>query len=163
MQRKARVLLPAATVLFALVFVFSGCGRKPIPANKGIAGKNVVVILSSDKRFKQEVVTRVAASLEGKNIRVVLDNIDAADAYRAADYGAVVYFTEFWMWHTPSDAKRYFHRNGDASNIVFMVTSGNPHVKIKKPFDAVTSASSQKQVDRVANEIIARLDAILGK
>ena len=147
----------------ALAVSLSGCGQKPVAANRGVTGKNVVVILSSDKRFKQEVITKVAAALEGKGVRVVRDAAGTSGGYRAADYGAVVYFTEFWMWHTPFDAKRYFHRNGDASNIVFMITSGDPHVKIKKPFDAVTSASSPKEVDRVAKEIIDRLERILGK
>lgn len=80
----------------ALAVVVAGCGQKPLPANRGVMGKDVVVILSTGKRFKQEVIMRVTASLEGKGVRVVRDATAAADAYRAADYGAVVYFAELW-------------------------------------------------------------------
>ena len=156
---------PIHAVLAALVLAsaFAGCGRKPILANRDITGKNVVVILSTDKRFKDEVIARVTPALEKKGVRVVKDAREASGAYRAADYGAVVYFAEYWMWHTPFNAKNYFHSNGDAANIVFMITSGDPKNTIKKPFDAVTSASSPKEVDRVTKEILARLETILGK
>lgn len=150
-------------VFSILASAFAGCGPKPAPANRGVTGKNVVVILTTGKRFKDEVVARVTTALEKKGIRVLRDARGASGAYRAADYGAVVYFAERWMWHTPFHAQRYFRRNGNARNIVFVITSGDPDVKIRKPFDAVTSASSPKEVDRVTNDVFARLELILGK
>jgi hypothetical protein len=161
MPRISRFFIPAAAL--TLILTFTGCGQKPIPANRDVKGKNVVVVLSKDKRFKQEVITQVTAALEGKGIRVLRDGAGSSGSYRAADYGAVVYFTEFWMWHTPLNAKRYYHHNDEVPNIVFVITSGDPHVKIRKPFDAVTSASTPKEVERVSKEILARLEKILGR
>ncbi len=157
MSRMATVIVS----LFILASVLAGCGRKPVPANRGVAGKNIVVVLAKESRFKSEVVAKVAVSLEGRGIRVIRDATGASGSFRAADYGAVVYFADYWAHHTPYHAKRYFNRNGGASNIVFVVTSGDPDITIKKPFDAVTSASKEKNVDRVAQEIIGRLEKIL--
>ncbi len=147
--------------LFVLASVLSGCGQKPVPANRGVTGKNIVVILSKDSRFKSEVIAKVSAAVEAKGLKVLRDATGASGAYRAADYGAVVYFADYWMHHTPNHAKRYFNRNGGASNIVFVVTAGDPDVTIKKPFDAITSASKQKDVERVAGEIVGRLETML--
>jgi hypothetical protein len=148
-------------IVLALVFCLAGCGAKPAPEKLAMKGKNVVCILSGDKRFKTEVIEKVARSLEAKGFSVVRDETGNAEYYNAADYGAVVYIAEYQAWHTPRHAIGYFKRNGQAPNIVFVITAGNPHLKIKKPFDAVTSASKQKEVDRVSGEIMTRLDGIL--
>jgi hypothetical protein len=152
--------IPAA---FALALLLSGCGQKPDPQNVGVTGKNVVVILSEDSQFKDDVVDRVIPVLEKKGFRVLRDDTDAAGGYRAAAYGAVVYIAQYQMWHTPLRAKRYFHRNGESQNILFVITCGDPKATIKKPFDAVTSASTPNEVDRVASEVLARLTTITGK
>ena len=69
--------------------------------------------------------------------------------------------TELWAWHTPWHAVRYFKKHAEARNIIFVITSGDPDVVIKEPFDAVTSASNPGKVTVVSKEIIDRLDAIL--
>ena len=134
--------------------------KKP---EKVLKGSNMVCILFNSKRFKTEVVKDVSESLAGKGFKVVTDTVKKAKYYDSADYGAVVYMAELWAWHTPWHAKKYYRKNNEAENIVFMITSGDPDVVIKKPFDAVTSASKPDQVNRVSREIIERLDNILEK
>ncbi|MHB9029855.1 MAG: hypothetical protein ACYC9O_13895 [Candidatus Latescibacterota bacterium] len=148
-------------VISVLVFTLAGCGGKPAPERLAAKGKNTVCILSGEKRFKNEVIAKVTTSLEAKGYKVVRDETAHSEYYRAADYGAVVYIAEYWAWHTPRHAIRYFNGNGKSPSIVFMITSGDPDVTIKQPFDAVTSASSPKNVDTAAGEILARLEGIL--
>ena len=148
-------------IVAAFVLCLAGCGAKPAPEKLASKGKNVVCILSGNKQFKNEVIEKVTKSLETKSVTVVRDETGNSKYYRAADYGAVVFIAEYQAWHTPRNAIGYYKRNGQAPNIVFVVTSGNPKVKIKKPFDAITSASKQKEVDRVSGEIMTRLDGIL--
>lgn len=157
-MRRAQIM---SVSLFLIAAILVGCGQKPIPANRGVTGKNVVVALSKDSQFKAGVIAKVTAAMEAKGVRVLRDGTGASGAYRAADYCAVVYFADYWMHRTPGHAKRYYHRNGDASNIVVVITSGDPDVTVKKPFDAVTSASKEKNIDRVAGEIVGRLEMIL--
>ncbi len=143
------------------ILILTGCGGKPTPDKLAIKGKDTVCILSKSKPFKNDVITRIVATLETNGLRVVRDDTGRAEYFRAADYGAVVYIAEYWAWHTPRHAILYFERNGQAANIVFVVTSGDPDVTIRRPFDAITSASSSKNVDRVSEEILGRLDGIL--
>ena len=45
----------------------------------------------------------------------------------------------------------------------FLSLQGDPDVVIKKPFDAVTSASRPGEVERVSREIMEKLEVILQK
>ena len=149
-------------VLVMFLLLVAGCSAmKPVAPISGEKGKNVVCILFKDSRFKTEVTGKLTAALSKKGFRVVTGAVNQAKNCNASDYGAVVYMGEYWEWHTPWHMKRYFRKHDEAANIVFVVTSGNPHVTIKKPFDAVTSASKPDRVEPVTEEILARLDRIL--
>ncbi|MCE5248971.1 hypothetical protein LLG96_01995 [bacterium] len=149
-------------VLLACVLAAGCAAFKPSPV-QDIKGKNVVCILFKDTRFKTEVVGKVTGELAPKGCRVVTGLVGQAKYYKPADYGAVVYMTEYWMRHTPWHAKRYYKRYKQPENVIFVITSGDPDIVVKKPFDAVTSASKPDRVESVAREIITRLDRILGK
>jgi len=140
--------------------IIGGCaaGKKPVQTLKG---EKVVCILTTGKQFKAAVVEQVSTSLAAKGYRVVTGSRTKANNYKASDYGAVVYLAEYWAMHVPFNAKRYYRRNNEAENIIFVITSGNPGVTISEPFDAVTSASTPANVARVSGEILARLERIL--
>jgi hypothetical protein len=153
-------------LLFLLaVFGFSiiNCGGKPSPHGQVQKGNKVVCILFNEKRFKTEVVKKVLQSLAEKGYTVVSDRQKHARYYSSADYAAVVYMSEYWAWHIPRDAVSYYKKNNMSGNIIFVITSGNPHVVIKKPFDAITSASTVKEVNRVSGEILNRIGKVTGK
>ena len=150
--------------VLVLIFLVAGCAApgKMVPLEK-VKGDNVVCILFEDSKFKDSIVGNLKKSLSGKGYEVITDSRKKSKQYNSTDYGAVAYMTDFWAWHTPWNAKRYFRKNNEADNIVFVITSGNPNVTIKKPFDAVTSASNPDSVERVTREIMERLDIILRK
>ena len=147
----------------ALVLFFAGCSifglRKP-PVQE-IKGNNVVCFLFKTGTFKNDVVKAVSQFLTGKDLRVVTDTVKNAKYYNASDYGAVIYMAEYWNLHTPWHTKKYFKRNKGSENIIFVITSRNPDITIKKPFDAVTSVSKPDRVKTVSQEIIERLGFIL--
>ncbi len=149
--------IAASAMLFA-----AGCSTmrpaKPVSTEKG---PKVVCILFKDTNFKTEVAGKVTAALSAQGFRVVTGTPSQRKAVKAADYGAVVYMAEYWAWHTPGHAKRYFQDNDEAANILIVVTSGDPVVTIKKPFDAVTTASKPDRVEPVAQEILTRLGKIV--
>ncbi len=70
---------------------------------------------------------------------------------------------ELWVWHTPWHAKKYFRKNKEAGNMVFVITSGDPDVVIIQPFDAVTTASRPDKVEPVTQEIMVKLESIMRK
>lgn len=112
-------------------------------------------------KIKKEVVEKVSKSLEGGGYSIVSDRPKNANLYSPKDYAAIVYMAELWMWHTPGHAISYYEKHNRASNILFVITSGDPHVVIKKPFDAITSSSRAKDVDRVSDQILNWLGTIL--
>lgn len=107
------------------------------------------------------MVKTVSQFLTGKDLRVVTDTVKNARYYNATDYGAVIYMAEYWNLHTPWHTKKYFKRNKGSENIIFVITSRYPDITIKKPFNAVTSASKPDRVETVSQEIIERLDHIV--
>ena len=147
----------------SLVLLIAGCSilglRKP-PVQE-VKGDNVVCFLYKTGTFKSDVVKNVTQFLTGKDLRIVTDIVKNAKYYNATDYGAVIYMAEYWAWHTPWHTKKYFNINKGSDNIIFVITSGDPDVTIKKPFDAVTSASKPDRVEPVSQEIIERLDHIV--
>ncbi|MDP2983231.1 MAG: hypothetical protein Q8O92_07870 [Candidatus Latescibacter sp.] len=155
-----KILISFLLPVFALSMM--NCGEKPSPQGQAVKGGKVVCILFNEKRFKTEVVKKVSQALAEKGYTVASDRPKYANIYSSEDYAAVVYMTEFWMWHTPRHAISYYNKNNKAGNIIIVVTSG-ANVVIKKPFDAITSASRVKDVDRVSEKILNRLGKILGK
>jgi len=148
-------------MLAVFLLLVTGCSMlKPAAPISGEKGKNVVCILFKDTRFKTEVTGKLTAALSKKGYQVVTGSVHQAKNCNARDYGAVVYMTELWALHTPWHTKRYYSKHDKAANIIFVITS-NANVTIKKPFDAVTSASKPDRVEPVTEEILARLDKIL--
>jgi len=146
----------------ALVLLADGACSMFATAPKDVPrGKDVVVILYDSTDFRDAVVENVTGELEALNFRVVIDKTRRAKFYKAADYAAVIHISEYWVWHVPLHAKRYYYNNNRAENIVFVVTSGDPDVKITKPFDAVTGASRKENVARFSREIMEKLKAVL--
>ncbi|MBT4485809.1 MAG: hypothetical protein HOC71_19240 [Candidatus Latescibacteria bacterium] len=94
--------------VIAFALLFTGCSIYAVRPNREVKGENVVCILHNDTRFKTEVVKTVSNSLAGKGCSVVTGRIKQADFFNPADYGAVVYMTELWAWHTPWHSVRYF-------------------------------------------------------
>jgi hypothetical protein len=155
------ILMVSLLILFAFSMVH--CGGKPSPQGTIMKGEKTVCILFNDKKFKNEVIEKVSLSLQEKGYTVILDRPKNADNYSSKDYGAVIYMAEFQMWHTPRNAVSYYKKNNRANNIIFVITSGDPHVVIKKPFDAITSPSRMKDAESLSNKILIRLGTILGK
>lgn len=150
-----------STLIF--IVVVNGCSVFVKTPEQTEKGKRVVCILYNATGFKTDVVELVSQSLTGKGCQVVSDDVNRAKYYSSSDYGAVVYMAEYWAWHIPRHAVKYFSRNKNSRNTLFVVTSGDPDVIITKPFDAVTSASNSDRVDPVSREIIEKLGRILKK
>ena len=155
-------MIRKSIVPIAFIFLLSGCSvLKPIAPLGGEKGGKTVCILFNDTGFKTEVVGNLNGALSKMGYRVITGDVRQAKYCNARDYGAVVYMAEYWVWHTPLHTKRYYSKHGEASNTIFLITSGDPDVTIKKPFDAVTSASIPDNVESVTNKILSRLEVIL--
>ena len=146
---------------FVLILLFSSCSVFVSAPEQIAKGDDTICILYNETRFKVELVNNITAHNVNKGCRIVTDVVKRAKFYNSADYAALVYMAEYWSWHTPWHAKRFFERNKYSRNTLFVVTSGDPDVEIHKPFDAVTSASSPKLVGPVARAINEKLDRIL--
>ena len=125
-----------------------------------LKGEDIVCIIHNETVFKTALVEKITASLETKGYRVITDRVRHAKYYESADYAALVYMCEYWAWHTPFHAKKFFEKNKYSRNTLFVVTGGDPSREIHTPFDAVTCASRSNLVDSKAYEITVKLDRI---
>ena len=160
---KGEIIRKHFASVLALILIVTGCSIFVKQPSQEIKGDKVICFLFNNKRFKAEVVKNVSRSLSIKGYTVVTGDMKKVKYYNPADYGAVVYMAELWIWHTPWHAKRYYSMHNNAQNIIFVITSGDPNVVITKPFDAVTSASKPDKVESVSQEIMKKLDIILTK
>jgi len=148
--------------LLLITLTLSSCSMFARAPQQPVAkGRDTVLILFNSTGFREAVVANVVRELKAAKLNVVMDNTKRAKFYAAADYAAVVHISEYWAWHVPYHAKRYFKRNSKADNIVFAVTSGDPNVTITKPFDAVTGASKKDGVGKFSAEIMGKLTAAM--
>ncbi len=145
-----------------IVVIAAGCGgaRLAAPGPQDRGREVVLVLMDGDSPFKLAVAERVAATLKPDGLRVVMDDTGRAENNAPSDYAAVVYTAEYWMWRTPRHAIRYFNRHDKPANVIFLITAGDPNRKVTKPFDAVTSASTQARVEPVSDEIVRRVRAM---
>ena len=148
-------------MVWFIIPVIAGCSVFSSAPVREVKGDDVVLMLYKNKRFKKGVISKLTEALAEKGSKIITGSVKQAQHYKASDYGAVVYMAEFWVWHTPWHAKKYYRNNKEAGNMVFVITSGDPNVVITKPFDAVTSASRPDKVGPVTQEILAKLEAIL--
>ena len=147
--------------IIILAVLLDGCSVFVTPPVQEIKGDTVVCILYKDSHFKSEVVKLLTNTLITRGCNVVTDDVKRARFYKSPDYGAVVYMADYWAWHVPWHAKKYYRNNNRASNIIFVVTSGDPDVEIHRPFDAITSVSKPNEVERVLKFVMERIDSVL--
>jgi hypothetical protein len=147
--------------VLTVILAAAGCSLFVSPPAKLQEGGRTVCILFDETAFKNKIVASVSANLSARGYTVVTDKVRRAKYYPANRYGAVVYMAEYQAWHVPFNQKHYFKANGRAVNIVFVTTSGDPDVRITKPFDAITSASTDPNVEQVSRKLIDRLGLIL--
>ena len=150
-----------ACVIIAAMLSIAGCSVFVSPPQHVESGPEVVCFLHNGSAFKKAVVEQVTVELAVDGYTVITGDPKRAKYYDAADYGAVVYMADYWMWHVPFHQKAYYAKNGEPANVVFVITSGDPDVTVTKPFDAITSASKDDRIEPVAALIIARLGKIL--
>ena len=148
----------ATLMLAALITGCSAFVRAPKHIDKG---DRIVCVLYKQSDFKDAVIKNLTETLADRGYRVIADSYRKAKHYPAADFAAVVYMADYWAWHTPLHAKRYYRRNHGAVNIVVVVTSGDPDVTITEPFDAITGPSKEERVGPVADEILRRIEPVL--
>ncbi|MFC1650162.1 hypothetical protein ACFL2X_01190 [Candidatus Latescibacterota bacterium] len=144
-----------------LILLFSGCSMFAHAPDEILKGEKTVCILYNNTDFKAKLVENITTSLKIKGYRVITDRVKRAKFYESANYGALVYMTEYRAWHTPFHAKRFFKKNKFSRNTLFVVTAGDPRREIHKPFDAVTCASRSNLIDPISYEINIKLDRIM--
>ena len=123
-----------------------------------------VLIASGKSDFKQAVIERLKDRYTEGSIFVRFVGLSSLRDEQANDYDAVVIMTSCVAWGIDPRAQDFLKRYKDADNVIVLVTSGDggwlPDTK-GKLYDAISSASKQTRVAEVADEIAAKVDALL--
>ncbi len=146
-------------------------GRKVVPQSDIAAyevGEDVsvtkILIASRDSDFKVEVAGRIGESLRNRPVYVKFIGIDQLKNEEVSKYSAIIVMTKCIAWGVDSTTEAFLKKNAELTGMVVLFTSGNgdwkPDMEGLK-FDAVTSASVMADAERVANEIIEKVNAII--
>jgi len=132
--------------------------------NKPSLGKKVLVAARSSE-FKDAVVDKVKSAFMGEPVYMKFIGIDQLKKEKSKDYSAMVVINTCMSWGMDRHVKGFLKKHKeDQSRTIVLTTSGDGDwkPKMKEPsFDAISSASKKNKVDEVADEIIAKMRALL--
>jgi hypothetical protein len=136
---------------------------RPSEINAPTAGKNVLVA-SRKSEFKDAVVARIGEAFRNKPVHIKFIGLDDLDKEDAGRYDALVLMDTCIAWGLDRKVDAFLGRNKDAHNIIVLTTSGDGKWVPKKDgrsFDAIASASEKASVAKIADSIVAKVEALL--
>jgi hypothetical protein len=139
------------------------CGApRPAPievADDG-AGRRVLIAARSSE-FKDALVARLVEGLKARRCGTRVIDVEALGPGAAAGFDAVVIVDRVWANSLSGPAKKFLAAAPDARRILLVPTSGNGRWRPREAaLDAVSCASKTSELDRVAPEILTRLDRL---
>lgn len=126
--------------------------------------KEKVLIASRQSEFKDEVVGNVTDAFRDREVYVKVIGIDRLAGEDADAYSAVVLINTCMNWVIDRKVEAFLDKHGESDSIIVLTTSGGGDVEPDlegRQIDAISAASMPEEVDPVAYEIIAKINAVL--
>ena len=123
-----------------------------------------VLVAARSSEFKDAVVTKIRDSFMGMPVYIKFIGVDDLDKEKAESYTAVILVNTCIAWGFDRHVEAFIARASDQRNIVVLTTAGNADWKPDKKgrnYDAITTASIKTDVDKVADEVISKVRALL--
>ncbi len=124
-----------------------------------------VLVASRSSDFKQAVVDKIKLAFQDKPVYVRIIGLGEIENEKAEQYQAIVMINTCMSWDMDRSVHGFLDRYEDHSNMIVLTTSGDgnwlPKMKGRN-FDAISSASKNVDLDKVAGEIIDKINRLLG-
>lgn len=128
------------------------------------ASEKRVLVASRSSEFKDAVVERLRQGLRDDAAYVKFVGLDDLEQEDGAKYDAVVLINTCIAWGFDPKVDGFLKRQKQQEHIVVLTTSGNGTWTPKaegRAFDAVATASEKADIDKVADRILEKVQAIL--
>ena len=131
---------------------------------EGVRGEKRLLIAAQQSEFKETVVSKVVEGLEQDACYVKVIDVKNLRKESTADYEAIVVVNTRKMWRLNRHAKKFLKKVQESKKVVLLTTAGDPQWKAKGvQVDAITSASRMDEVGAIAETVLEKVRALLGK
>ena len=169
LTRRWRKMLLAVAALIAASIAFAGWYRfhfsmsaaRPFEVN-GPHSSPRVLIATQGSEFKDVVVAGVVEHLKAHSAYVKVIDVSALPGVDEGEWNAIVLMHTWEMRKPPQEVKAFVDRARSPAKWVVLTTSGAGTFKLDG-VDAISSASIVAEAPSRADDILVKLEAILGR
>jgi len=125
-------------------------------------GNNSILIAGISSDFRDTIKDRLIDRYKSSgSIDVV--GLNQLSSINCSDYNAIILMDQCKAWTLYNLAlKSFLKKSTQCNNVVVFITAGDPEWKYEyNGLDAITSASTISNEDRVVNEISLKIDRVL--
>jgi len=157
----------------AVMLLLAGCAvprtlwpQKDLPRAElpGTLEGYVVLVASRSSDFKEALVAELGEALGSAGVTQVTVGVDDLKEIDAADYDAIVVISKCIASGLDPKVRSFLDRQNEQTNIIAVTTSGDggwlPNMEDRE-FDALSSASRMTDVDALAEDVLAKVNACL--
>jgi hypothetical protein len=123
-----------------------------------------VLVAARSSEFKDAVVRKIRDSFMGVPVYVKFIGMEDLQVEKAERYNAVILINTCMAWGFDRNVDAFLSKSRDQRGIIVLTTAGDANWKPDmkgRSFDAITTASIETDVDKVAGEIMSRVNALL--
>ena len=140
--------------------------QKDMPAselNEPTLDKKVLVA-SRYSEFKEAVIGKLRDTFKDQPVYIKFIGLGDLEEEDAKQYDAVVMINKCMAWQMDRNVIGFLKRFEDQGNIIVLTTSGDGNWLPKmeeRNFDVISSASEKANVDKVADQIIEKVNSFV--
>jgi hypothetical protein len=140
--------------------------QKDMPSselNKPTLDKKVLVA-SRYSEFKEAIIEKLREAFKDQPVYIKFIGLGDLEQEDAKRYNAVVMINKCMAWQMDRNVIGFVKRYKDQGNMIVLTTSGDGNWLPKmegRNFDAISSASKQANVDKVAGQIIDKVNSFV--
>jgi hypothetical protein len=124
-----------------------------------------VLVAARSSEFKDAVVRKIRDSFMGMPVYLRFIGMEDLHGEKAERYSAVILINTCIAGGFDRNVDAFLSKSHDQRNIIVLTTAGDANWKPDmkgRTFDAITTASIATDVDKIAGEIMSRVNALLG-
>lgn len=156
------VVVGLLLLLAYLQLFYDPCGRKS--ANRYVKNESTyrLVIANEGSHFKDSIARILVRHYESEGVKVEVIPMAFLPELNTKDYTALVVLHSWYTWNPPPVVEQFIkEQQGCLDKITVMTTSAKGSLKMDE-VEAITGASRIEEAAVYANQIMERIDSLLG-
>jgi hypothetical protein len=123
-----------------------------------------IMIASRQSEFKSQIVQIVVNAFINQDVFIKIIGIEELKNEDANQYSAIVIINSAMGWRIDRKVRYFLARHEDVSSIIVLTTSDGGDilpVMEERKIDAISSASTKKEAEHVADIIISKINKLI--